>query len=83
MSVPVEKDIQVVETLRVLVEAAFGTRRRCRANSGWLPTGPALADDYAGMLANRLLLDSGEPFETLVERCADIEARANIPRTGA
>ena len=50
------------------------------------PTGPALAalaDDYAGMLANGLLLDGGEPFETLIERCADIEARANIPRTGS
>ena len=43
----------------------------------------ALAEDYAGMLANGLLLDGGEPFETLIERCADIEARANISRTGA
>ena len=50
-----------------------------------VPTGPAfdaLADDYAGMLANGLLLDDGEPFEALIERCADIEARANRSRTG-
>jgi len=50
-----------------------------------VPTGPAfdaLADDYAGMLANGLLLDDGEPFEALIERCADIEARASRPRTG-
>ena len=49
-----------------------------------VPTGPAfdaLADDYAGMLANGLLLDDGEPFEALIERCADIEARASRPRT--
>ena len=49
------------------------------------PTGPALAalaDDYAGMLANGLLLDDGEPFEALIERCADIEARANSPHGG-
>ena len=42
----------------------------------------ALADDYAGMLANGLLLADGEPFEVLIERCADIETRANRPRAG-
>ena len=50
-----------------------------------VPTGPALAslaDDYAGMPANGLLLDDGESFEALIERCADIEARANRRRTG-
>ena len=49
------------------------------------PTGPALAalaDDYAGMLANGLLLDDGEPFEALIERCADIEARASSSHGG-
>ena len=48
-------------------------------------TGPALdslADDYADMLANGLLPDDGESFEVLMERCADIEVRANRPRTG-
>ena len=37
----------------------------------------ALADDYRAMLDEGMLLDDGEPFETLIERCADIEARAN------
>ena len=49
------------------------------------PTGPALdalADDYAGMLANGLLLDDEEPFEALIGRCADIAAKANTPRIG-
>ncbi len=49
-----------------------------------VPTGPAfdaLAGDYAGMLADGLLLGDGEEsFEALIERCAGIEARANRPR---
>lgn len=47
-----------------------------------IPTGTALselADDYARMLADRMLLDEGEPFNALMERCAAIEARANAP----
>ena len=47
-----------------------------------IPTGGALselADDYARMLADRMLLEEGEPFDTLMERCAAIEARANAP----
>ena len=45
-----------------------------------VPTGAALselADDYARMLADRMLLDEEEPFDALMERCAAIEARAN------
>lgn len=45
-----------------------------------VPTGVALAelsDDYARMLSDRMLLDEGEPFDALMERCAAIEARAN------
>ncbi len=34
------------------------------------------------MLDNGLLLADGEPFEVLIERCADIETRANRPRAG-
>lgn len=37
----------------------------------------ALAEDYARMVDDGLLLDEAEPFETLMERCADITARAN------
>lgn len=37
----------------------------------------ALAEDYARMIDDGLLLDEAEPFETLMERCADITARAN------
>ena len=33
----------------------------------------ALADDYGRMLADGMLLDDGEPFESIIERCADIE----------
>ena len=48
-----------------------------------IPTGSALselADDYARMLADRMLLDEDEPFDALMERCADIEIRANRSR---
>ena len=48
-----------------------------------VPDGPAraaLAEDHAGMLANGMLLDEGEPFESLMERCAALEERANRPR---
>ena len=37
----------------------------------------ALADDYAGMLADGMLLDDDETFEALMDRCAHIAARAN------
>ena len=45
-----------------------------------VPAGAALAvlaDDYARMLADGMLLDDAEPFEALMERCAAIETRAN------
>lgn len=42
----------------------------------------ALADDYDGMLANGLLLEDGEPFDALIGRCVEIEAKANRPRAG-
>ena len=37
----------------------------------------ALKDDYERMISDGMLLDDAEPFEQLVERCADLEARAN------
>ncbi len=37
----------------------------------------ALAEDYALMVDDGLLLEEAEPFETLMERCADIATRAN------
>ena len=37
----------------------------------------ALENDYARMVEDGLLLEDAEPFEVLVERCADIAARAN------
>ena len=45
-----------------------------------VPSGNAravLADDYAKMLADGMLLDEDEPFNALMERCAAIETRAN------
>ena len=47
-----------------------------------VPSGAAqevLANDYASMVASGMLLDEDEPFGTLMERCAMIEARANAP----
>ena len=37
----------------------------------------ALEEDYARMVEDGLLLDDAEPFAALMERCADIAARAN------
>jgi hypothetical protein len=37
----------------------------------------ALARDYATMLPTGMLLDDDEPFDTVMERCAQIEERAN------
>ena len=45
-----------------------------------VPSGAAhavLADDYARMLADGMLLDENESFDVLMERCAMVEARAN------
>ena len=45
-----------------------------------VPAEPALgelADDYARMADGGMLLDDAEAFETVMERCADIQARAN------
>ena len=47
-----------------------------------IPAGPARdvpADDYARMLTDGMLLDVDEPFERLMEHCADIAIRANTP----
>ena len=49
-----------------------------------VPSGAAhdvLADDYARMLADGMLLDESEPFDALMERCAVIEARANVSQS--
>ena len=51
-----------------------------------VPAGAAhavLADDYARMLADGMLLDDTEPFDALMERCAAIEARANAAAAGS
>lgn len=45
-----------------------------------VPSGTAhtiLADDYAAMLADGMLLDDDEPFDAMMEHCAAIEVRAN------
>ena len=78
-----EKDIWVVQTLSVLFDAPFGAGLYKTAVSGGLqlvPTGfahEALAGDYRAMLDDGMLPDDSEPFEALIERCADVEARAN------
>ena len=45
-----------------------------------VPDGPAydvLAQDYARMVNDGMLLDDAETFDHLIERCADLEQRAN------
>ena len=45
-----------------------------------VPQGPAyevLADDYYRMVTDGMLLDDEERFDDLMERCADIQDRAN------
>ena len=45
-----------------------------------VPNGPfqdILADDYARMLQGGMLLDDAEGFDELMDRCADIQERAN------
>lgn len=37
----------------------------------------ALAEDYRRMIEDGLLLDEGEPFDALMNRCADLADRAN------
>ena len=37
----------------------------------------SLAEDYARMLEHGMLLDDSEPFDSLMQRCREIEARAN------
>ena len=37
----------------------------------------SLAEDYARMLEHGMLLDESEPFDSLMQRCREIEARAN------
>ena len=41
----------------------------------------ALKEDYAHMVEDGLLLEDAEPFEALMERCADIAERANSAGT--
>ena len=64
-----------------IVEAGLsdaGFVARCRAEAERLYVAyEVLADDYARMLADGMLLDDGESFDMLMERCALIEARAN------
>ncbi|MBY3348902.1 hypothetical protein [Rhizobium laguerreae] len=40
----------------------------------------ALADDYAHMVNDGLLLGRSEPFDELMEKCANIATRANEAR---
>ena len=63
---------------------AYGKRIDYRAAvSGGLqlvPSGAAravLEGDYAKMMADGMLLEANEPFDTLMQRCATIEALVN------
>lgn len=62
---------------RIEYEAAVSGRLRL------VPSGTAyavLAEDHSKMLADGMLLDEGEPFNLLMEKCAAIETRANASR---
>ncbi len=37
----------------------------------------ALREDYERMISDGMLLDNAEPFDLLIDNCADLEARAN------
>ena len=55
-------------------------RAAVSGNLRLVPSGTAqeaLAEDYASMLSIGMLLDQDEPFDTLMQRCALIEKRAN------
>lgn len=57
------------------------TKKAETAFQGW----KALAEDYARMADDGLLLQEAEPLNTLIERCGDIAARANsavVPSAG-
>jgi len=43
----------------------------------------ALEADYKKMADDGILLEDAEPFADLIERCADLERRANAKSTGA
>ncbi|NEW86870.1 nucleotidyl transferase AbiEii/AbiGii toxin family protein [Rhodopseudomonas sp. WA056] len=60
-------------------EAAVG-RKLQLAPSG--EARAALATDYARMVEDGLLLEDAEPFEALIERCADIAKRVNRAAKG-
>ncbi len=54
--------------------------RRVSGDLRLVPAGEALgalSKDYGQIVDDGLLLEDAEPFEALIERCADIEARAN------
>ncbi len=38
----------------------------------------ALGEDYGRMVSDGMLLGDAEPFDALIERCRDLEARANL-----
>jgi hypothetical protein len=49
-----------------------------------VPAGEALAalgEDYRRMIDDGLLLEDAEPFEALIEHCADLSNRANRSAT--
>ena len=62
-------------TMKPLSAETCNSRRMVRART-------ALAMDYARMVEDGLLLEDAEPFEALIERCADIAERANHAEKG-
>ena len=54
-------------------EAVSGNLRLVPSGAAWR----ALADDYAVMLPTGILAGDDEPFDRLMERCREIEERAN------
>ena len=70
---------------KVLSDHALTLAVACHEAVSFRETGSAidtLAEDYAGMPANGLLPNDGEPFEALIKRRTDTEVRANRPSTG-
>ena len=65
---------------RLLRGPGWTTEPRSPAGLELVPTGPshsALADDYARMVDDGLLLDDAEPFDALMNHCQTIADKAN------
>ena len=75
-----EKDVWVVWTLDVLFNAPIDYDKAVSGTLQLVPDGAAfarLAHDYQGMIEDGLLLEDAEPFARLMDRCREVQRKAN------